>query len=132
MNVTDPISDMLTRIRNASSAHHKVTRIPGSNLKLALARILKETGYIEEFSFVEDSRQGEIEVILKYDDYGNSIIRGIKRVSKPGLRQYVNRDKIPKVLSGYGIAIISTSQGVITDKDAKKRGIGGEVLCYIW
>lgn len=132
MNVTDPVSDMLIRIKNAGKASNKVVRIPGSKQKISLAKILKEDGYIEEFNFVEDSKQGEIEIKMKYDDDGDCIIRGMKRISKPGLRKYVNKDKIPTVLSGYGIAILSTPKGIVTDRDAKKLGVGGEVLCYIW
>ena len=132
MNVTDPISDMLIRIKNAGKASNKVVRVPGSKQKLSIAKILKDAGYIEEFNFFEDSKQGEIEIKMKYDGYGDCVIRGMKRISKPGLRKYVNKDKIPTVLNGYGIVIISTSKGVVTDGDAKKLGVGGEVLCYIW
>lgn len=132
MNVTDPISDMLIRIKNAGKEGHKIVRIPGSKEKLAIAKILKDAGFIKEFNFVEDTKQGEIEIKLKYDDYSDCVIRGMKRISKPGLRKYVKRDKIPTVLSGYGIAILSTSRGVITAQEAKKLGVGGEILCYIW
>lgn len=132
MNVTDPISDMLTRIRNAGNAYRRVVRVPGSQLKLSIAKILKKEGYIEDFVFVEDTKQGEIEINLRYDDLGDSIIRGLKRISKPGLRKYVKRDKVPYVLNGYGIAILTTSKGLITDREARKQGIGGEVLCYVW
>jgi small subunit ribosomal protein S8 len=132
MNVTDPVSDMLTRIRNAGNAHHSVVRIPGSKMKLSIAKILKGEGYIEDFKFVEDTKQGEIEITLRYDEFGDPIIRGIKRISKPGLRMYVNKDKVPFVLNGYGIAILTTSNGLITDRAARKKGIGGEVVCYVW
>ncbi len=132
MNITDPISDMLTRIRNAGKAKHKRVRIPGSKLKLSIAKILKTEGFIEEFAFVEDSKQGEVEIELKYDEYSDPVIRGLKRISKPGLRHYVNKDAIPRVLNGYGIAIVSTSRGIITGKQAKKQGVGGEVLCFVW
>ncbi len=132
MNVTDPVSDLLIRIKNGGNAGHKIVRIPGSKLKLSVSKILKDTGFIEDFNFVEDSKQGEIEIRLKYDSYGDCVIRGIKRISKPGLRKYVKKEKIPIVLSGYGIAIVSTSKGIVTDSDAKKLGVGGEVLCYVW
>lgn len=132
MNVTDPISDMLIRIKNAGKAEYKIVRIPGSKEKLAIAKILEKEGFIEGFNFVEDAKQGEIEIRLKYDDYGDCVIRGMKRISKPGLRKYVKKDKIPKVLSGYGIAILSTSKGVVTDTDARKLGVGGELLAFIW
>ena len=132
MNVTDPISDMLTRIRNAGRSAHRTVTIPASKIKLSIAEILKKNGFIEDFNFVEDTRQGEIEIKLKYDEFNECIIRGLKRISKPGLRKYVNKDKIPVVLRGYGIAILSTSQGIMTDREARKRGIGGEVLCYVW
>ena len=132
MNITDPIADMLIRIRNAGIAGHKIVRIPGSTIRCSIAKILKDAGYIEDFNFTEDEKQGEIEIGLKYDEYGDCIIRGMKRISKPGLREYVKRDKIPKVLNGLGTAILSTSRGVITGIEAKNRGVGGEVLCYIW
>lgn len=132
MNVNDPIADMLVRIRNAGTAHHKVVRIPGSKVKLSIAKILKEEGFIEEYHFVEDTRQGEIEVKLRYDEFGDPMIRGMKRVSKPGLRTYVKRGEVPRVLRGYGIAILSTSRGIVADREAKKLGIGGEVMCFVW
>ncbi len=132
MNVNDPIADMLVRIRNAGNAHHKVVRIPGSKVKLSIAKILKEEGFIEEYHFVEDTKQGEIEVKLRYDEFGDPMIRGMQRISKPGLRTYVKRGDVPRVLRGYGIAIVSTSQGIVADRDARKMGIGGEVMCYIW
>jgi len=132
MNVTDPISDMLTRIRNAGKAEAITVRIPGSKLKLAIAKILKEEGFIEEFAFTEDTKQGEIEIKLKYDEYKDPLIQGLKRISKPGLRKYVGKRKIPIVLRKYGIAILSTSTGVLSDREARKLGVGGEILCYIW
>lgn len=132
MNITDPIADMLTRIRNAGGAHHGMVRIPASNIKKDIAEILKKNGYIDDFSFAEDNKQGELEIKLKYDEYGDPLIRGLKRVSKPGLREYVKKDSIPRVRYGYGTVILSTSKGVITGTEAKKLGIGGEVLCYIW
>jgi small subunit ribosomal protein S8 len=132
MNVNDPIADMLVRIRNAGQANHRKVRVPGSKVKLSIAKILKEEGFIREFHFVEDTKQGEIEIELKYDEYGDPMIRGMRRVSKPGLRTYVKKATVPRVLSGYGIAIVSTSKGVMTDRAAKKQGVGGEVLCFIW
>ncbi len=132
MNITDPISDMLTRIRNAGKAGLKVVRIPGSKMKIAIAEILKKEGFIEEFTFTEDNKQGEVEIILKYDEYRDPVISGLKRISKPGLRKYVNKGEVPTVLRKYGIAILSTSVGVISDRQAKKLGVGGEVLCYVW
>jgi small subunit ribosomal protein S8 len=132
MNVNDPIADMLVRIRNAGQAHQKVVRIPGSKVKLSIAKILKEEGFIEEFHFVEDTKQGEIEVKLRYDEFGDPMIRGTRRVSKPGLRSYVKHDDIPRVLRGYGIAIVSTSKGIVTDSNARKLGVGGEVMCFVW
>lgn len=132
MNVNDPIADMLVRIRNAGQAHHKMVRIPGSKVKLSIARILKEEGFIEEFHFVEDTKQGEIEIKLRYDEFGDPMIRGMRRVSKPGLRDYVKHGDVPRVLRGYGIAIVSTSKGIVTDSKARKMGIGGEVMCFVW
>jgi small subunit ribosomal protein S8 len=132
MNITDPISDMLTRIRNAGGAHHKMVRIPASNIKKDIAEILKKSGYIKDFSFVEDNKQGELEIKLKYDEYGDPVIRGLKRISKPGLREYVKKDSIPMVRYGYGTVILSTSKGVITGAEARKLGVGGEVLCHVW
>lgn len=132
MNVNDPIADMLVRMRNAGHANHKIVRIPGSKVKLSIAKILKEEGFIEEFHFVEDTKQGEIEIKLRYDELGDPMIRGTKRVSKPGLRNYVKNANVPRVLRGYGIAIVSTSKGIITDREAKKLGIGGEVMCFVW
>ncbi len=132
MNVNDPTSDMLIRIKNAGKSGHKIVRIPGSKFKLAIAKILKDDGFINDFNFVEDSKQGEIEIKLKYDECGDFIIRGMKRISKPGLRKYVNKDKIPIVLSGYGIAVVSTSKGIVTGREARKLGVGGEVVCFVW
>jgi small subunit ribosomal protein S8 len=132
MNVNDPIADMLVRIRNAGQAHQKVVRIPGSGVKRSIANILKEEGFIEEFHFVEDTKQGEIEIKLRYDEFGDPMIRGMKRVSKPGLRSYVKRGDVPRVLRGYGIAIVSTSKGIVSDREARKLGIGGEVMCFVW
>lgn len=132
MNITDPIADMLTRIRNANTAKHPVVDIPASNMKRAVAQILVDQGYIKSFEEIKDEKQGIIRVTLKYDETGKRVISGLKRISKPGLRIYVNKDEIPQVLNGLGIALISTSKGILTDKEARKEGVGGEVLAYIW
>ena len=132
MTMTDPIADMLTRIRNANVVKHDVVEIPGSRMKLAIADILKSEGFIKEFEFKKDNKQGMIKIFLKYGPSREKVLTGLKRISKPGLRVYAPKDALPKVLSGLGIAIISTSQGIMTDKAARKAGVGGEVLCYIW
>ena len=132
MNTTDPIADMLTRIRNANSAKHKTVDIPASNMKKAIAKILLDEGYIKAVDEVKDDNQGIIRVTLKYDEKGNRVIDGLRRISKPGLRVYASKDELPKVLNGLGIAIISTSKGLKTDKQARELGVGGEVLAYIW
>jgi len=132
MVMTDPIADMLTRIRNASSAKHETVNVPTSNIKKAIANILLEEGYIKKLEYIEDGVQGQMKITLKYDDNDEQVIAGIKRISKPGLRIYASSDEVPKVLNGLGIAIISTSKGVMTDKLARKNGVGGEVLCYVW
>ena len=132
MVTTDPIADFLTRIRNANMVSHPTVAIPGSKMKLAIAAILKDEGYIKDFEFIEDGRQGIIRVYLKYGPNREKVITGIKRISKPGLRVYVNKDNIPRVLGGFGTAVISTSRGLMTDKRARKEGVGGEVVCYIW
>ncbi len=132
MPVTDPIADMLTRIRNASMAKFEHVDIPSSKLKQELARILKEEGYIKGIKILNDDIQGSIRLYLKYDVADKSVITNLKRISKPGRRVYVKRDKIPKVLGGMGSAIISTSKGVMTGKNTKEAKLGGEVLCYIW
>ena len=132
MVMTDPIADMLTRIRNASSVKHESVEIPRSRLKEELARILKDEGFIREYRVLEDDKQGIIRVFLKYDSDKGQVIKGIKRISKPGLRVYANKDEVPRVLGGLGVAILSTSQGIVTDRDARKAGIGGEVICYVW
>ena len=132
MLVLDPIADMLTRIRNANTNKHDTVVIPQSKTKLAIAEILKEEGYIVDFKTV-DSEQGKmIEVTLKYGPNGEKVIQGLKRISKPGLRIYSNAEQLPKVLNGLGIAIVSTSKGIITDKNARKLNVGGEVLAYVW
>ena len=129
---TDPIADMLTRIRNANSAKKQVVDIPASNMKKAIAEILVEQGYIKSFEEIKDEKQGVIRVTLKYDENGQKVISGLKRISKPGLRIYVNKDELPRVLNGLGIAIISTSKGLKTDKAARAEGLGGEVVAYVW
>jgi small subunit ribosomal protein S8 len=132
MHSTDVIADMLTRIRNAASSKHQTVDIPASNLKKQIAKILLDEGYIKEFVEIDDKKQGIIRVTLKYVENKKNIISGIKRISKPGLRVYADKDEIPKVLGGLGVAIVSTSQGIITDKEARKLGIGGEVLAFVW
>ena len=132
MVTTDPIADFLTRIRNANMVSHPTVEIPGSKMKLAIAAILKDEGYIKDFEFIEDGRQGIIRVYLKYGPNREKVITGIKRISKPGLRVYVNKDNIPRVLGGFGTAVISTSLCLMTDKWSLKEGVGGEVVCYIW
>ena len=132
MNTTDPIADMLTRIRNANSAKHKTVDIPASKIKTSIAEILFKEGYIKEFELINNENQGIIRITIKYDENGTRVIDGIKRISKPGLRVYANKEELPKVLNGLGIAIISTSKGLKTDKEAREAGIGGEVLAYIW
>ena len=132
MNITDPIADMLTRIRNASTSKFKTVDIPASNIKRSIAQILLDEGYIKAFEEIENETQGIIRITLKYDEKGKKVIAGLKRISKPGLRVYASKDELPKVLNGLGIAIISTSQGLMTDREARQKGIGGEVLAYIW
>ena len=133
MNVTDPIADMLTRIRNANNSKHKTVDIPASNMKLGIAEILFQEGYIKAFEEIkDDTTQGIIRITLKYDEKGTRVIDGLKRISKPGLRVYASKEELPKVLNGLGLAIISTSKGLKTDKQARELGVGGEVLAYIW
>ena len=132
MIVTDPIADMLTRIRNAIGAKHEKVSIPTSKEKLAIAKILLEQGYILEYAQENKEKENNIIVTLKYDENGDSIISGLKRISKPGLRIYAPSDKLPKVINGLGTAIISTNKGVLTDKQARNLKVGGEVLCYVW
>ena len=132
MNITDPIADMLTRIRNANTSKHKTVDIPASNVKRAIAEILFKEGYIKAFEEISNENQGIIRVTIKYDEKGNRVIAGLKRISKPGLRVYANKEELPKVLNGLGIALISTSKGIMTDKQAREQGIGGEVLAYVW
>lgn len=130
--MTDPIADMLTRIRNGNNARHSSVEIPASKMKKNLVQILLDEGFIEGYNVIEDDKQGIITVDLKYGKNNEKVISGLKRISKPGLRVYARSREIPKVLGGLGIAIISTSKGVVTDKVARKEGIGGEVLCYVW
>ena len=132
MQITDPIADMLTRIRNANTAKHETVDIPASNMKKAIAEILNNEGYIKGYQIIEDGKQGVIRVALKYSANKEKVISGIKRVSKPGLRMYAPADELPRVLNGLGIAIISTSKGIMTDKEARKQNIGGEVLAFVW
>lgn len=132
MVMTDPIADMLTRIRNANSARHLNVDVPASNIKKSIVNILLEEGYIKGCDFVEDDKQGLIRIKLKYTSEKEKVISGIKRISKPGLRVYAKRNEIPKVLGGLGIAILSTSKGIMTDKSARKNNVGGEVICYVW
>ena len=132
MQITDAIADMLTRIRNANSAKHETVDIPCSNVKKAIAEILLEEGYIKNFQIVEDGKQGIIRVTLKYTAGKQKVIRGLKRVSKPGLRIYSNCEDMPKVMNGLGIAIVSTSKGVMTDKKARLANVGGEILAFVW
>ena len=132
MLMNDPIADMLTRIRNALTVRHDTVTIPGSNIKKAIAKILLDEGYIKSVDYIDDGLQGQIKVVLKYAEGKQSVIKGLKRISTPGLRVYARSEDLPKVLGGLGIAIVSTSKGVMTDKEARKAGVGGEVLCYIW
>ena len=132
MTMTDPIADMLTRIRNANSVGHESVEIPASKMKKAIAQILLDEGYIENFEVIDDGVQGTIKVTLKYGANKERVISGIKKISKPGLKVYAKADEVPRVLGGLGIAIISTSHGVVSDKEARKLGVGGEVICYVW
>lgn len=132
MMITDPIADMLTRIRNANMVRHASVEIPASNMKKALAQILVNEGFVKGFKVISDDLQGLIKVDLKYGPNNEKVITGLKRISKPGLRVYAKKNEIPRVLGGLGVAIISTSTGIITDKEARKLGVGGEVICYIW
>ena len=132
MQITDPIADLLTRIRNASTAKHPSVEVPASNLKKAICQILVDEGYIKGMQVTEDNKQGMIKLTLKYQENGAPVIAGLRRVSKPGLRVYAGADELPQVLRGLGIAIISTSKGVMTDKQARKLHVGGEVLAFVW
>ena len=130
--MTDPIADMLTRIRNALTAKHETVEVPASNMKQAIADILLKEGYVKDVKYVDDNLSGKIVITLKYSEGNKSVISGLKRVSKPGLRHYSGAEKMPKVLGGLGTAIVSTSKGIMTDKQAKAANVGGEVLCFIW
>ena len=132
MQITDSIGDMLTRIRNANSAKHDTVKVPASNMKKAIAQILVDEGYVKSFKVIEDGKQGIIEIALKYGPNRSQVLTGLRRVSKPGLRIYTNCEEMPRVMNGLGIVILSTSKGIMTDKDARKANIGGEVLAYIW
>ena len=132
MSLTDPIGDMLTRIRNAILAKKKEVSIPSSRMKVEIAKVLKEEGYIQNFKVIDDNKQGILSITLSYTDDNQSVITGLRRVSKPGCRIYCKRESIPKVLQGLGIVIVSTSKGITTGKKCEEAGVGGEVLCYIW
>jgi small subunit ribosomal protein S8 len=130
--MSDPLADMLTRIRNAGMVRYETVDIPMSNLKVGVAKVLREEGYIKDYQIIEDNKQGTLRIELKYGPHDEDVISGIRRVSKPGLRKYVKADDIPKVLSGLGISILSTSKGIITDREARRLRIGGEILCEAW
>ena len=132
MSMSDPLADMLTRIRNAGMVRYETVDVPMSNLKVGVAKVLREEGYIKDYQIVEDDKQGILRITLKYGPNNEKVISGLRRVSKPGLRQYVKADDIPKVMSGLGISILSTSKGIITDRDARRQNIGGEILCEAW
>ncbi|HSB62638.1 MAG: 30S ribosomal protein S8 [Thermoanaerobaculia bacterium] len=132
MNISDPVSDLLARLRNALSARHEKADIPSSRFKVELARILKDEGYIKNFKVMDDRGGSLLRLYLKYDDTGNPVIHGLARSSKPGRRLYAGKNELPEVLGGLGVAIVSTSQGLLTGHDAKKRGVGGEVVCTVW
>jgi small subunit ribosomal protein S8 len=130
--MTDPIADFLTRIRNANMAYHEKVEVPASRVKRAMAEILKNEGYIKDYEYIEDGKQGILRIYLKYGPNKERVITGLKRISRPGLRIYAKKDQLPRVLGGLGIAVISTSKGIMTDKQARQEGLGGEVICYIW
>jgi small subunit ribosomal protein S8 len=132
MTMTDPVADMLTRIRNANMVRHEKLEVPASNLKKEIAEILKREGFVRDVEYVEDNKQGIIRIFLKYGKENERVITGLKRISKPGLRVYAKTNEVPKVLNGLGIALVSTSQGVLTDKEARAKKVGGEILAYIW
>lgn len=132
MSTTDPIADMLTRIRNSNTARQDRVDIPGSRIKRSIAEVLKREGYIRDYAWIDDGRQGVIRIYLKYGPNRESVINGLKRISKPGLRVYAKKDEIPRVLGGLGIAILSTPEGIVTDREARTKGVGGEVICYVW
>ncbi len=130
--MTDPIADMLTRVRNACRAGHRKVDIPSSRMKREIARILKESGFVHNYAYIDDNRQGYLRLYLKYSSGEESAIQGMKRESRPGLRKYVGKDEIPRILNGLGVAILSTSRGVLTDRTARREGVGGEVICSVW
>jgi small subunit ribosomal protein S8 len=130
--MTDPIADMLTRVRNACRAGHRKVDIPSSRMKREIARILKESGFVHNYAYIDDNRQGYLRLYLKYSHDEESAIQGVKRESRPGLRKYVGKDEIPRILNGLGVAILSTSRGVLTDRTARREGVGGEVICSVW
>ena len=132
MGMTDPVADFLTRVRNASRANHSHVDIPASGIKREIARVLAEERFIDNFAYYDDGKQGQLRLYLRYGEGEISVIRDLQRISKPGLRRYVPKDGLPRILRGLGIAIISTSRGVMTDRDARKMGVGGEVLCSVW
>lgn len=132
MTMTDPIADMLTRIRNANVVKHETVDVPASNMKKELSRILLEEGFIRGYDVIEDGKQGIIRIQLKYGQTGERVISGLKRISKPGMRVYADKHDVPRVLNGLGISIISTSKGILTDKQARRENVGGEVICYVW
>ena len=132
MQITDTIADMLTRIRNASSSKHETVDVPASNMKKSIAKILVDEGFVSSYDVIEDDKQGVIRVTLKYGENKSQVITGLRRVSKPGLRIYSNVEEMPKVMKGLGIAIISTSKGIMTDREARKQNVGGEVLAFVW
>ncbi|AOQ25420.1 30S ribosomal protein S8 [Neomoorella thermoacetica] len=130
--MTDPIADFLTRIRNANMVYQEKVEVPASRVKRALAEILKNEGYIKNYEYIEDNKQGILRLYLKYGPNKEKVITGLKRISRPGLRVYAKKGEIPRVLGGLGVAVISTSKGILTDKEARRQGVGGEVICYIW
>jgi len=132
MVMTDPIADLLTRVRNANLVNHEKVEVPASQMKKAIADIFKNEGYIKDCEVIDDGKQGIMRIYLKYGPNKQKVITGMKRISKPGLRVYARKDQIPRVLGGLGVAVISTSKGIMTDKDARKQGLGGEVICYVW
>ena len=132
MSMSDPLADMLTRIKNAGMVRYETVDVPMSSLKVGVAKVLREEGYIKDYEIIEDDKQGTLRIALKYGPNNERVISGIRRVSKPGLRQYVKADDIPKVMSGLGISILSTSKGIITDREARRLHIGGEILCEAW
>lgn len=132
MVMTDPIADMLTRVRNANLVRHEKLELPGSKMKQGIADILKREGYVRDYEFIEDGKQGVLRIFLKYGANEEHVIRGLKRISKPGLRVYAKADEVPRVLNGLGTAVVSTSKGILSDKEARAQAVGGEILAYIW